>query len=315
MGAGHSHGGPSGHGHGHGQGTAGAAHRGRLRIALLIALVLLVAELVGAWLTGSLALLADAGHVATDAVGIGLALLAIHVANRPTSERRTFGLARVEILAALANCVLLLGVGGYILFEAVHRLREPAEVPGGLTIVFGVAGLLLNLVSLSLLMRGQRESLNVRGAFLEVLADTLGSVAVVIAALVILTTGWQRADTVASLIIALMIVPRTVRLAREALEVLLEAAPKDVDIAAVRRHIMDLPGVTDLHDLHVWTITSGLPVLSAHVVVTQETLDAVGHERMLHELQGCLGEHFDVEHCTFQLEPHGHAAHEPRLCH
>ncbi|MGW7291202.1 cation diffusion facilitator family transporter [Streptomyces xiamenensis] len=313
MGAGHSHGGSSGHGHG--QGTAGTAYRGRLLIALLIAVVLLVAQLIGAWLTGSLALLADAGHVATDGVGIALALLAIHVANRPTSERRTFGLARVEILAALVNCVLLLGVGGYILYEAVHRLREPAEVPGGLTIVFGVTGLLLNLLSLSLLMRGQRESLNVRGAFLEVLADTLGSVAVVIAALVIWTTGWQRADTIASLFIALLIVPRTVKLAREALEVLLEAAPKDVDIAAVRRHIMDLPGVTDLHDLHVWTITSGMPVLSAHVVVTRETLDAVGHERLLHELQGCLGEHFDVEHCTFQLEPHGHAAHEPRLCH
>ncbi|MFB7895437.1 cation diffusion facilitator family transporter [Streptomyces sp. JH002] len=313
MGAGHSHGGASGHGHG--RGTAGTAYRGRLLIALLIAVVLLVAQLVGAWLTGSLALLADAGHVATDGVGIALALLAIHVANRPTSEHRTFGLARVEILAALVNCVLLLGVGGYILYEAVHRLREPTEVPGGLTIVFGVTGLLLNLVSLSLLMRGQRESLNVRGAFLEVLADTLGSVAVVIAALVIWTTGWQRADTIASLFIALLIVPRTVKLAREALEVLLEAAPKDVDIAAVRRHIMDLPGVTDLHDLHVWTITSGMPVLSAHVVVTRETLDAVGHERLLHELQGCLGEHFDVEHCTFQLEPHGHAAHEPRLCH
>ncbi|MFI9460620.1 cation diffusion facilitator family transporter [Streptomyces xiamenensis] len=311
MGAGHSHGGSSGHGHG----TAGTAYRGRLLIALLIAVVLLVAQLIGAGLTGSLALLADAGHVATDGVGIALALLAIHVANRPTSERRTFGLARVEILAALVNCVLLLGVGGYILYEAVHRLREPAEVPGGLTIVFGVTGLLLNLLSLSLLMRGQRESLNVRGAFLEVLADTLGSVAVVIAALVIWTTGWQRADTIASLFIALLIVPRTVKLAREALEVLLEAAPKDVDIAAVRRHIMDLPGVTDLHDLHVWTITSGMPVLSAHVVVTRETLDAVGHERLLHELQGCLGEHFDVEHCTFQLEPHGHAAHEPRLCH
>ncbi|MFE0691629.1 cation diffusion facilitator family transporter [Streptomyces xiamenensis] len=313
MGAGHSHGGTSGHGHG--RGTAGTAYRGRLLIALLIAVVLLVAQLIGAWLTGSLALLADAGHVATDGVGIALALLAIHVANRPTSEHRTFGLARVEILAALVNCVLLLGVGGYILYEAVHRLREPTEVPGGLTIVFGVTGLLLNLVSLSLLMRGQRESLNVRGAFLEVLADTLGSVAVVIAALVIWTTGWQRADTIASLFIALLIVPRTVKLAREALEVLLEAAPKDVDIAAVRRHIMDLPGVTDLHDLHVWTITSGMPVLSAHVVVTRETLDAVGHERLLHELQGCLGEHFDVEHCTFQLEPHGHAAHEPRLCH
>ncbi|ONK10016.1 cation diffusion facilitator family transporter [Streptomyces sp. MP131-18] len=312
MGAGHHHGGapPAG------PGTAGAAYRGRLRVALAIACVLLVAELAGAAATGSLALLADAGHVATDAVGIGMALLAIHVANRPAgSDRRTFGFARAEILAALANCVLLLGVGGYILVEAIGRLRDPAEVPGGLTVVFGVVGLLLNCASLALLMRGQRESLNVRGAFLEVAADALGSLAVVAAALVIVFTGWQQADPVASLLIALLIVPRTVKLAREALDVLLESAPKDVRVAEVRAHILELPGVEDLHDLHVWTITSGMPALSAHVVVARETLDAVGHERLLHDLQGCLGEHFDVAHCTFQLEPSGHAAHEVGLCH
>lgn len=308
-----------GHGHGHGPpggGTAGAAHRGRLRGALVIAVALLLAETVGAALTGSLALLADAGHVATDVVGIAMALLAIHVANRPGpgSERRTFGFARVEILAALLNCLLLFGVGGYILLEAVARLREPGDVPGGLTVAFGLLGLALNGVSLALLRRGQRESLNVRGAFLEVLADAVGSLAVVVAAGVILVTGWQPADPLASLLIALLIVPRTVRLAREALDVLLEAAPRDVRVAEVRRHILRLPGVEDVHDLHVWTITSGMPVLSAHVVVSRDVLDAVGHERMLHDLQGCLGDHFDVTHCTFQLEPHGHAAHEPRVC-
>jgi cobalt-zinc-cadmium efflux system protein len=284
-------------------------------MALAIACVLLLAELAGAAMTGSLALLADAGHVATDAVGIGMALLAIHAANRPASDRRTFGFARMEILAALANCVLLLGVGGYILVEAVSRLRDPAEVPGGATVLFGLFGLVLNCASLALLMRGQRESLNVRGAFLEVAADTLGSLAVVAAALVIMLTGWQRADPLASLLIAVLIVPRTVKLAREALDVLLEAAPKDLRMAEVREHILELPGVEDLHDLHVWTITSGMPVLSAHVVVGRDRLDALGHERLLHDLQACLGEHFEVAHCTFQLEPSGHAAHEAGLCH
>jgi cobalt-zinc-cadmium efflux system protein len=164
-------------------------------------------------------------------------------------------------------------------------------------------------------MRGQQESLNVRGAFLEVAADALGSLAVMISAAVILLTGWQPADPIASLAIGLLIVPRTVKLLRETLDVLLEAAPKNVDIGEVRAHILALDGVEDVHDLHAWTITSGLPVLSAHVVVTSELLSAIGHEKLLHELQGCLGDHFDVEHCTFQLEPSGHAEHEARLCH
>ncbi|MFB9463363.1 cation diffusion facilitator family transporter [Streptomyces cinereospinus] len=312
MGAGHDH------GHAHGApvtGTAAAAYRGTLRIALSITLTVMVVEVVGGVLADSLALIADAAHMATDALGLGMALLAIHFANLPASAHRTFGYARAEILAALANCLLLLGVGGYVLYEAIQRFVTPAGTEGGLTVVFGLVGLVANMISLSLLVRGQKESLNVRGAFLEVAADALGSVAVLVSAVVILTTGWQAADPIASLVIGLMIVPRALRLLRETLDVLLESAPKDVDMAEVRAHMVALDGVEDVHDLHAWTITSGLPVLSAHVVVRSDVLNAIGHEKMLHELQTCLGDHFDVEHCTFQLEPGGHAEHEARLCH
>lgn len=312
MGAGHDH------GHAHGApttGTAAAAYRGRLRIALSITLTVMVVEIVGGVLADSLALIADAAHMATDALGLGMALLAIHFANLPPSENRTFGYARAEILAALANCLLLLGVGGYVLYEAIQRFMTPADTHGGLTVVFALIGLVANMISLTLLMRGQKDSLNVRGAFLEVVADALGSVAVLIAAVVILTSGWQAADPIASILISLMIVPRTWKLLQETLNVLLEAAPKGVDMAEVRAHILALPGVEDIHDLHAWTITSGMPVLSVHVVVSSDILNAIGHEKMLHELQICLGDHFDVEHCTFQLEPSGHAEHEAKLCH
>lgn len=312
MGAGHDH------GHSHGgpppTGTAAAAYRNRLRIALGITLSVMVIEVIGGLVADSLALIADAAHMATDAVGLAMALLAIHFANRPPTENRTFGYARAEILAALANCLLLLVVGGYVLYEAIQRFIEPAETKGGLAIAFAVIGLVANVISLSLLVRGQKESLNVRGAYLEVLADALGSVTVIVAAGIILATGWQYADPIASIVIGLMIVPRTVKLLRETLDVLLEAAPKGVDMADVRAHILALPGVEGVHDLHAWTITSGMPVLSAHVVVDQDALDSVGHEKMLHDLQGCLGSHFDVEHCTFQLEPVGHAEHEAKLC-
>ena len=312
MGAGHDH------GHTHAApttGTAAAAYRGRLRVALSITLAVMVVEIIGGVLADSLALIADSAHMATDALGLGMALLAIHFANRPASTNRTFGYARAEILAALANCLLLLGVGGYVLYEAIQRFMTPADTEGGLTVVFGLIGLVANMISLTLLMRGQKDSLNVRGAFLEVAADALGSLAVLISAVVIMTTGWQAADPIASLVIGLMIVPRTWKLLHETLDVLLEAAPKNVDMAEVRAHIVALPGVVDVHDLHAWTITSGMPVLSAHVVVGSDTLNAIGHEKMLHELQGCLGDHFDVEHCTFQLEPSGHAEHEAKLCH
>ncbi|MYY87282.1 MULTISPECIES: cation diffusion facilitator family transporter [unclassified Streptomyces] len=312
MGAGHDH------GHLHGApatGTAANAHKGRLRIALTITITVMLAQIVGGLMADSLALIADATHMATDALGLGMALLAIHFANRPPTENRTFGYARAEILAALANCLLLLGVGGYVLYEAVQRFVTPAETQGGLALWFGVFGLVANMISLSLLVRGQKESLNVRGAFLEVVADTLGSLTVIVASVLIMLTGWQAADPIASLVIGVMIVPRTVKLLKETLNVLLESAPKGVDMAEVRAHILDLPGVEEVHDLHAWTITSGMPVLSAHVVVSSWALDAIGHEKMLHELQGCLGDHFDVEHCTFQLEPSGHAEHEAKLCH
>ncbi|MEV7341238.1 cation diffusion facilitator family transporter [Streptomyces sp. NPDC093544] len=312
MGAGHDH------GHAHGApstGTAAAAYQGRLRIALSITLTVMVVEIVGGLLADSLALIADSAHMATDALGLGMALLAIHFANLPPTGNRTFGYARAEILAALANCLLLLGVGGYVLYEAIQRFMTPADTSGGLTIVFGLIGLVANMISLTLLMRGQKDSLNVRGAFLEVAADALGSVAVLISAVVIMTSGWQAADPIASIAISLMIVPRTWKLLQETLNVLLEAAPKDVDMAEVRAHILALPGVEGIHDLHAWTITSGMPVLSVHVVVSSDVLNAIGHEKMLHELQVCLGDHFDVEHCTFQLEPSGHAEHEAKLCH
>ena len=312
MGAGHDH------GHSHGApvtGTAAAAYQGRLRVALGITITVMVVEVVGGLLADSLALIADSAHMATDALGLGMALLAIHFANRPATGNRTFGYARAEILAALANCLLLLGVGGYVLYEAIQRFVTPADTEGGLTIVFGLIGLVANMISLTLLVRGQKESLNVRGAFLEVAADALGSLAVIISAVVILTTGWQAADPIASLAIGLMIVPRTLKLLRETLDVLLESAPKDVDMQEVRSHILALDGVEDVHDLHAWTITSGMPVLSAHVVVRSDVLNAIGNEKILHELQGCLGDHFDVEHCTFQLEPGGHAEHEAKLCH
>ncbi|GGY08140.1 cation diffusion facilitator family transporter [Streptomyces djakartensis] len=312
MGAGHDH----GHAHGAAAGsTATSAYRGRLRIALAITLGIVVVQIVGGVLADSLALVADSAHMATDALGLGMALLAIHFANRPPSDQATFGYARAEILAALANCLLLLGAGGYVVYESVQRFITPADTEGRLAIVFGAIGLVANMVSLALLMRGQKESLNVRGAFLEVAADALGSVTVIVSAGVIMLTGWQAADPVASLVIALMIVPRTVKLLRETLHVLLEAAPKGVDMAEVRAHILATDGVEDVHDLHAWTITSGMPVLSAHVVVSSDVLSAIGHEKMLHELQDCLGGHFDVEHCTFQLEPSGHAEHEAHLCH
>ncbi|MFD4031866.1 cation diffusion facilitator family transporter [Streptomyces sp. NPDC058637] len=311
MGAGHDH----GHTRQGPPGTAAAAYQGRLRVALGITLGVMVVEVVGGLLSDSLALIADAAHMATDALGLGMALLAIHFANRPAGPNRTFGFARAEILAALANCLLLLGVGGYLVFEAVDRFITPAGTRGGLAMAFAAVGLVANVVSLSLLMRGQKDSLNVRGAYLEVVADTLGSVTVLVSAGIIMATGWQAADPIASLLIGLMIVPRTVKLLRETLNVLLESAPEGVDMEEVRAHITALPGVLDVHDLHAWTITSGMPVLSAHVVVHQEMLDSIGHEKLLHDLQGCLGHHFDVEHCTFQLEPSGHAEHEARLCH
>jgi cobalt-zinc-cadmium efflux system protein len=286
--------------------SAAAAHHGRLAAVFAVTVVVLVVELVGAALSGSLALLADAGHVLADGAGVGLALLAIRFAARPATPQRTFGYYRLEILAAVVNAVLLFGVAGFVLVEAWRRLTEPPAVASGLMLAVAAVGLVANAVSLWLLRDGQRHSLNLRGAYLEVWGDLLGSVAVLAAAAVIVLTGFQAADPIASAVIAVAILPRTWRLLREAVDVLLEAAPKGVDLAEVRRHLVETPGVTDVHDLHAWTITSGLPVLSVHVVVerdadTGQVLDGLG---------ACLAGHFDIEHSTFQLEQPEHRGHE-----
>ncbi len=297
-------------GHGHASGTATAGQRRRLAVVLGLTLAVLVAEVVGAAVTGSLALLADAGHMATDAAGIALALGAVTLAQRPAVGRRTFGWQRLEILAAVANGLLLLGVAGYVGVQAVRRIGAPPEIDSTPMLAVAVLGLGVNLVALAVLHRGRMTSLNVRGAYLEVLADALGSVAVVVAALVLAATGWTPADTIASVLIACLVLPRAWHLLREALDVLLEAAPRGVDLAEVRSHILQVDGVLGVHDLHAWTITSGLPVLSAHVVVTEEALQAGHGGRVLDSLCECLGDHFDMAHCTFQLEAEAHAGHE-----
>ena len=299
-----------GHGHDYGARTAVGAERGRLALVLGITVAVLAAEIVGGLLAHSLVLIADAGHMAADAAGIGLSLLAVWFAGRPTSETRTFGYQRAEILAAVGNAVVLFGVGAFILIEAARQLVHPEASTPSLTAVFGVIALAGNAASLVLLRRGQAESLNIRGAFLEVLSDLLGAVAVLVAAAVIAGTGFERADALASIIIGVLILPRTIKLLREAVDVLLEAAPRHVDLAEVRDHIREAPGVLDVHDLHAWTITSGNPVLSAHVVIADEVLVDGGGARVLDRLAECLAGHFDVGHCTFQLEPATHRDHE-----
>jgi cobalt-zinc-cadmium efflux system protein len=278
--------------------TAASADRRRLTIVFGLTLAVLIVEVVGGVLSNSLALLADAGHMFTDVVGIGLALGAMWVAGRPASDSRTFGYLRLEILAAVANGVLLFAVAALLLLGAVRRLVEPPTIETGMMLAIALVGLATNAVSLFLLRDAQRESLNMRGAYLEVLGDLAGSAAVIVAAVVIVATGWTQADAVASIVIAILIVPRTWRLLRDAVDVLLEATPKGIDLDEVRTHILGAAGVADVHDLHAWTITSGVNVLSAHVVLAE----GADPPAVLDELCDCLAGDFDIEHSTFQLE-------------
>ena len=296
-------------GHDHGV-TATGRHRGILGAVLAISVVIFAVEVAGAILTGSLALLADAGHVLADAGGVALALGATLLAARPASGRRTFGWARAEILAAALNGLILSGIGVYVFIEGVRRLVDPADVePGGMAL-FGVIGLVGNLVGVALLYRARAASLNMRGAFLEVATDTATSVGVLLAAGVIALTGFTRADPIVSVLIGLIIVPRAGKLLREAVSILLETAPAHVDLDRIRDHLTGLDHVLDVHDLHVLTVTSGLPVLSAHVVVDDSCFHDGHAPQLLDAMQTCLTGHFDVEHSTFQLEPAGHADHE-----
>lgn len=284
-----------------------------LAISLGITATVLVVQVIGAVLTGSLALLADAGHMFTDSSGLVIALIAASVAARPADERQTYGYQRAEVFGALLNAVILIALGAWIAVEAVRRLMSPAdaEVQGLPMLVVAVIGLIANGVSLYVLSSAQRTSINVRGAYLEVLGDLLGSVVVLVAAAVIWLTGWMPADAVASLVIAALIVPRAISLLREVFAVLGERAPAGTRVADIRDHILGTEGVVDVHDVHVWQLTRGAPVFTAHVVVAPELFADEGAGELLSRLQTCLSHHFDVAHSTFQLEPAGHIEHDP----
>lgn len=297
-------------GHGHGHGGAGDDRR-RLAIALAVTGLVLVVGAVGAWVTGSLALLADLGHVGTDVIALATALGASALAVRPPSRRRTFGLGRAEVLGAAVNAVLLLGVTVWVAIEAVERIASPTEVPGGALLVYGVIGLVGNLVSLAVLNRGS-GGMNVRGAALHVLGDALGSVAVLAAAVVTLATGWAYADTVASLVIVAILVPRTVALLRETGHVLLEGAPAGIDVDEVHAALLEVEGVAEVHDLHVWVINDRSPALSAHLVISDAgcaTADC-GEHGVLDRASTLLRDRFGLHHSTLQIEAVEHADHE-----
>jgi cobalt-zinc-cadmium efflux system protein len=292
MGAGHDHGAVAA--------RAGERHRGRLWAAFALLAGFMVIEAVAALRTGSLALLSDAGHMFTDVLGIGMALAAIYAASRAAHDsQRTFGLYRLEVLAALGNAVLLFGVAVYVLVEALRRFGDPPEVPAGPMLVVAVAGLVANLVAFGLLRSGARESLNVRGAYLEVLGDLLGSVGVIVAAAVIGLTGWPYADPIVAVAVGLFILPRTWRLARAAVRILVQAAPEHLDVTAVRSRLAEVPGVCDVHDLHVWTLTSGMDVASAHLTLDESA--QVGP--VLVAAREALHDDFDIGHATLQVEP------------
>ncbi|HYI60713.1 MAG TPA: cation diffusion facilitator family transporter [Acidimicrobiales bacterium] len=299
--------------HDHGNGAAptraGSRHAGRLLASFALVAAFFVVEVVAGVATGSLALLSDAGHMLADVVGLGLALAAIHLASRHEGRRRhaaqrrhTFGLYRLEILAAFVNALLLFGVAGYVLVEAVRRLGDPPEVVGAPMLVVAVLGLAVNLVAFALLREGARESLNVEAAYVEVVADTLGSVGVIVAGVLLQVFGWTWADPVIGAAIGLWILPRTFRLGRRAVRVLLQSAPLGFDVAALERELGGVPGVVDVHDLHVWTLTSEMDAASAHLMTTP---DADPHQ-VLDRARALLHDGYAIDHTTFQVEPDSH---------
>jgi cation diffusion facilitator family transporter len=298
------------HAHDHGVG----APRSRLLIAIGIVACVLVIELLGSLLSGSLALLADAGHVLSDVAGLIIALVATVVAERPATDRQTFGFRRAEVFGALINGFILVVVAITVTIGAIGRLvggeRELHSIP---MLIVAAIGLVANLCALLVLRGGAQHSINLRGAYLEVFGDLIGSTTVIVAALVILGTGFVAADAIASLLIAVLILPRAFVLLRDVFRVLSESAPADTDVAMIREHILGTTGVVAVHDVHVWAITSGAPVFTAHVVVETETFRSGAAGALLDELGGCLAEHFDVAHSTFQLEPAEHAEHEDPL--
>ena len=301
------------HDHAPVSGIRSGSSRRLLAISLCLTATVMVVQIVGAVLTGSLALLADAAHMFTDASALVIALVASTVAARPADDRRTFGYQRAEVFGALINAIILIVLAVTVGVEGVRRLVDPGEieVAGGLMLVVATIGLVANAFALWLLSAAQKTNINVRGAYLEVLGDLLGSVGVIIAAIVILVTGWMPADAIASLVIAAMILPRAATLLREVFSVLAESAPKGTAVSEIRTHLAAFDGVVDVHDVHVWQLTRGQPVFTAHVAVDPAVLEGGGAARLLDELHACLSDHFDVEHSTFQLEPADRSDCEP----
>ena len=289
-------------------GIRDAGHRRLLAVSLGLTATIMVVQIVGAILSGSLALLADAAHMFTDSSALVIALIATAVAARPADDRRTFGYQRAEVFAALINAIILIVLTVSVAIGGVNRLLNPGEVEvaGPVMLTVAVVGMLANGASMWLLSRAQEKSINVRGAYLEVMGDLIGSVMVIIAAIVIVTTGWMPADAIASLVIAAMIVPRAISLLREVFSVLAESAPKGMSVDDIRTHLKGYEGVVDVHDVHVWQLTRGAPVFTAHVSVASSVYAQGRSAELLTRLQSCLADHFDVEHSTFQLEPAGH---------
>ncbi|WP_022890562.1 cation diffusion facilitator family transporter [Agromyces italicus] len=301
--------------HDHSHDHAATANRTRLWIAIAIIGAFVVVQVVGGLVSGSLALLADAGHMTSDLIGLVVALVAAFVAARPATDRQTYGFRRAEVFGALINGVILIVVAVSVTISAIGRLvtgaeGEAHEVQGGLMLVVAVVGLAANVAAMLVLRGGAKDSINLRGAYLEVLGDTIGSALVIVAAIVILLTGWSAADPIASLGIAVLIVPRALSLLRDVVRVLSEGAPAETDVAEIREHIQRTPGVVAVHDVHVWQITSGQPVFTAHVEVEPEVFETGRTGVLLDELGECLSEHFDVAHSTIQLEPGGRAEQE-----
>ncbi|KQQ05924.1 MULTISPECIES: cation diffusion facilitator family transporter [unclassified Rathayibacter] len=293
MGAGHSHG-VGGH-----AGSAASRHRRPLVIAFALTAAYMIVEFVVGFSTGSLALISDAAHMGTDVLALGMSIAAISLAARPAAKGRTYGSYRLEVLAALANGLLLFAVAGFVIVEAVRRFAEPPAVPGLPLLITAVVGLLINLISFRLLSAGAKESITLRGASLEVLGDALGSVGVIVAAILLLTTGWAWADPIVGVLIGLLILPRTWSLTRQALGILMESAPPHIDLAAVERDVCAVPGVLALHDLHVWTITSGMESASGHIVVAPDA----DYRTALASVLAVLREDHGIDHATIQCEP------------
>jgi len=285
--------------HGHSHVGSGARYQKRLLLVFGSVIVFLGAEVVAGILTGSLALISDAGHMATDALGLGMALAAITAASKAsTGNHRTFGLYRLEILAALANAVLLFAVAGYVIYEAISRINNPTGVAPGPMLVVAVTGLAVNVLGWWILRTGAADSLNVEGAFLEVVADLISSLGVILAALIVQFTGWVYADPIIALGIGIFILPRAFRLGQKALRVLMQAAPENIDVGLLGKRLESLDGVTGVHDLHVWTLTSGMPVATVHLAA------AAGADRdaLLAKAMQLLRDEFAVTHATLQVE-------------